>query len=699
MAEVRKGAISLENGARAYLLADFTETSMQKDAIPGSPFRAFESVPQGRQSKRKQNDTLEFDAYSDTLFDYPIVVKKLLNSDEDSLLSFNWHLTIQVPFCVFDCWHCYNDQGVPTAPYTAKAILDRYAECRRALCQSKREYNVLRLSGGEPFLVPELVAELLELMETGANPDYPKAIWTETNLLPFCKDDEGQSIFCQACKTSSEQSRLDIQGILQRNRDRLIIHPCFHGLSDRNIGECTNRDGVNFRDLMNAFQDLHRLDVELYPTFITEACDPNHLAHLFEGLRRIDPKYPLKVALISTEFYPPVLERMAGRRGQFHMYSRYACLQRWNELLRRQYGVHYAQVLRPLADSPRQSLPPTKRAEGDNSSYRPLLYLMKSVFRKEYKQEILSIIAGPPGMEVTSSYDVDHVENSTLEWLRSMFGEPRKENAQGSPRAVILYGNPDAADKEIGYLVLRQAEILDVTISARVVSFRLALGAYVLPRVLGSTERDVLLSFSNRVLRYFGRSTLRHRPSAKWVILGEEALLTNGENEPGLEPCADTSSDRNELRNGWDRLLDIIKCGGEFRELRDKSVFLQLLLPHGLQRSTSSSRIHLQEGEKEEFSFRYYIPDFAYYDRTECLLKARTVVLASTASSLRIDGYRPAPLPKYGEHTFEVVCDELPHATRAQLVLESASKSYSCPRLTLEFMLKKAGASERSSTH
>lgn len=107
---------------------------------------------------------MAFDPYLDTLFDYPSIVKRTLASPLDAIKNFNWHLTVQVPYCRFNCWHCYNPKGVcqtghnigkvvgETKAYTVQEILDQFVQIRKEAESSGERINVLRVSGGEPFL-------------------------------------------------------------------------------------------------------------------------------------------------------------------------------------------------------------------------------------------------------------------------------------------------------------------------------------------------------------------------------------------------------------------------------------------------------------------------------------------------------------------------------------------------------------------
>lgn len=707
-----------DNKKYTYRLSQFDNTSMAKDCIVDTPFRYWESVPQKKTSKRKQNNTMAFDPYTDTLFDYPLVVKTVLNSSLNALDELNFHLVVQVPACGMDCWHCYNDKRVceagflettiPIKPWSAKEILNKFVDCRRFRQLPGHKYNILRISGGEPFLIPELIAELLELMGNENAPDYadyPKALWTETNLVTWTEDEKGNSVVTKACEDAKARNGLDIQKTFTKYRDKLIIHPCFHGLTDKNIKECSIPTDLNFdpnltfEDLVRGFNNLHNFILDpplhLYPTFIGEACDPNGVERLFRRLWEVDECYPLKVAIISVDYYGPVRERFEQRRTRFECYSRNASLKRWNELLRKSYGLYYAQILRPLAEAVSSQLPKVEpRHEDVLPEYQPLLILVKSTGRKEYRQELLTILAGPPNTEIITTYDTDHVEPVVLEWLKARFKEEELDNL--NEKALIVYGDARAHEEKVSYLPMREAIVCGVEITARLIHIKMTLGNYVLPkREILKKPEELLLGFKHRLLDYFGTSTLLKPPGIRWVLLGEEALLKdwdcdNNECFESLGGIAGPNFNDRELRDGWDQMLDIIKSLGDLEDLRRRGIFLQLLPSDG----QSPTVISLKEGDMVKFQLRYYIPDFPDYDEDDSLRPVRTLKIASAETPLTVQGYQSKALSKYGELNFQVICNKAEDGVPGQLIIESENQSCDCPRLQLEFSLKKVNASD-----
>ena len=700
-------------------LAEFTDTSMKKDSIWGTPFREFESVPQGRVSRRKQNDSLHFDPYLDTLFDYPFTVGTFLGDPHNSIERFNYHLTVQIPTCRMDCWHCYNDKtacasghaqqlNIPVAQWSVQKVLTAFAETRREGQRRGRHYNVLRVSGGEPFLVPEFIAELHEaICAPNADADYPQVIWTETNLTPFMRTADGVSLFDHASASYKSRHGKSITDMLSRDRGRLIIHPCFHGLTSKNISETTGipeEYGLTFQGLVEAFRLLHELRIPLYPTFLCEASDPAAIKELFSSLYRIDKAYPLRVALISADFYDPIKARFITRVSSLPLYTRQASLSRWQSLIRTNYCLDYPQVPRALAfkvaptlvgkasEHVEPSIPPTAAAPFD-----PMLILHKSVSRPEYRQEILTIIASPQGATVVASYDVKHVEPILLEFLKADAASFVARYHQ----CLISYAYKNTDTGDLEYLPLRICTVVRVTATDTVVSFQLRLEGYLTSPKGPASYSDSLNVFSSRIKDYFG--SMLSGPSAKWVFLGELALMTGWEKD-GLQSEAQSSVPS----VGWQCLVDVLKSASDsrgaegLRELRARAVFAELVIENGLTESYRHDGIfQMNAGDTVKLRLRYYIPDFDYYEgrgadasERDSRLKSRTLCVRSSEKALVLQGFAQKPLAKYGYESFELHCGQPDADNPAQVVIEAADGSCNAPRIVLEFRLKKAAASD-----
>lgn len=711
--EVRKSMLRYDSSEEVYKyhLADFSSTERVRYAIPDSPFRAFPSVPQDYSSKRKQNNTIAFDPYRDTLFDYPLVVKHLLQSPLQAVEHFNYHLTVQLPSCGMDCWHCYNDKQIcaagftkgkiKTNEYTAQQVLESFVKCKKN--DQIHHYNILRISGGEPFLVPELIAELLKIIHRKGDPDYPQAIWTETNLLPWIADDQDKSVMTQAL-VEAKNNGLDMESIFSKMCDRIVVHPCFHGLTDDNLNKCSipvelrDQAKIKFADLISGFDSLQTFPAQdkplhLYPTFITEACDPDGVANLFKQLYKIDPTYVLKVALISTDLYEPVQIRLHDRatsKDLPRVYARHASLHRWRSLLKHYFDNDYAQIVRPLASSVAQNLTRLSPTNGVSfRDYEPCLILMKSTYRNEYKQELLSIIGGPPNIKVVASYDVNHIEPSTLTCLNVGLDAISPSGLKG----IVVYTDANTCENAPSHVPLREVHITKLEITERLVHIEMLLGDYLVPEGRKFENRkDSLRKFKERLLDYYGTRNLTSRAEASWVLLGEKSLLLGDDKIlfRNKGQVSTNSFNSEELSNAWDELLDLLTKLKEAAPLCKNSIFLQLL-PDFEPEVVGNGElgISLHEGEIAPFHIRHYIHNFDIYDKDIKMRGGRTLTIASPDSKLRVANYSPKPLPKYGELSFQVVCDEIEKDIPSVLTIESTKQSCDCPSWQLNFSLKK----------
>lgn len=680
----------------------------QLGAIPQTPFRVFEPIPLDRETSRKMNNRASFDIYLHTLFDYPFVVQHHLKASQDALRHFGRFLTIEVVACPFMCWHCYRTtphedlNSASTSSYRAMDIVRLFAQVSRHVAKADESLRVLRISGGEPFLVVDLIAEVLRIItedresfEEDLRDHLPECVWTETNLAPWAPGPDGRSLV-----ELIDDENPGVLNALRRHQDRLIIHPCFHGLEDGNIAECTGIESgqLTMADLLAGFRKLHELGFTLYPTFIPEACDPDGVTGLFKSLYEIDQRYPLQTALIQVDYYPQAVQRlkMRSRKKGFRFYSRFAGLDRWRRLLQKHYGVDYAQVPRYLAGGLVSLQKPGQPVTEDDHKYRPCLVILKSTSRQEYRREILTIIGAPFGYKVRESYDLVHVESSLRQQLVAR--SPDSRSVLRDARAIIVYTEPN----RFVWLPIRFAKVCDVTVTGSLASFDLELQEYVVPSHEGSPDEQGIKNFASnaqkKALDYFGASVIRcATPQMAWIVLGEEKVF-----EDFQQPAPEA--------DGWGHLMRTIPYWPDAEQLRNKeNIFIAFRVTEsvktfpdsGGQGSKSSAPksvadLVLREGEELRCQLVYVIPRFDTYQQNGGSVRpitSRMLVIASSTPSLVVEGYQPHPLAKYGVIDFTVRCGRLECDIPAQVVVRAEDHSPFCPRFTLDVKLKKESAS------
>ncbi len=96
----------------------------------------------------------------------------------------------QINGCNLNCWQCYVDDINKSANpkygkfFSAEEILMEFlAESRKTsfITDPNKKVNILRISGGDPFLVPEIIVWIIEALEKFGLEDYVY-LWVDTNL-------------------------------------------------------------------------------------------------------------------------------------------------------------------------------------------------------------------------------------------------------------------------------------------------------------------------------------------------------------------------------------------------------------------------------------------------------------------------------------------------------------------------------------
>lgn len=330
----RKKLVDESNGR--YGIASFIGTIMPN--VISDIFRVFSPVNPDKNRKLNAQFGHKLNIFVDSLFDYPTIIQSRLET-YGRWEHYNRFISIQLGGCNFRCWYCYCDDdllmGRKLVYLTPDELIGRFIEQRRKDITLGIESNVLRISGGEPFLAPDLILSCLEKIKE-LKLENRVFIWSETNLSPFLKEPDSQKSLAEKWGDLDKISRFK----------NFAVHPCLHGITPENLYENSNIDGDWFDDLVNGLKVLTRHKIDVYPTFSSNTCPPNHVEELFERLLSINKRLPLRFALIDYHLdYPPILKRPSAQTHET-VYNKYMVIYKWNELLQNEYGLSYAEVPR-----------------------------------------------------------------------------------------------------------------------------------------------------------------------------------------------------------------------------------------------------------------------------------------------------------------------------------------------------------------
>lgn len=327
-----------------FFFADFSGEYMPD--VVSNTFRIF--TPHKPEKNRIDNgiDLVSFDMYRHTVFDYPSIIQAKLGGRWS---LYNRLISAQVGLCNFHCWYCYVPEdilrGARVQSLTSEQLVESYLKIRANDKAQGLESNVLRISGGEPFLAPDLVLECLEyIQKIGLQEEV--FVWSETNLSPFIKEGADQSTLVE---TWLQEQGKTLEDLARFNN--FALHPCLHGITPLNLAQTTLVGAEFFDRLVEAFRTLvdHRIDI--YPTISSNTSPSEGLEHLFWKLKTINEKLPLRFALIEDDLdYPPVDERLSRERRRGEIYGRNLLITRWSRLLEETYGCKYAEIPRKSVD-------------------------------------------------------------------------------------------------------------------------------------------------------------------------------------------------------------------------------------------------------------------------------------------------------------------------------------------------------------
>jgi len=325
---------------RKYGLASFSGT-MMPDAI-SDIFRVFTPVSIDRQRKLNMQFGHKFNIFLDSLLDYPTIIQSKLGI-YGAWEQYNRLVSVQLGGCNFRCWYCYCDDRLLTGKnlvyLTPEELVKQFLEQRVKDLELGLPSNVLRISGGEPFLAPDMILSCLEEIKR-LRLDERIFVWSETNLSPFLKP--------AGSEKSLAENWVDLNKI--SSFKNFALHPCVHGITPENLYETTRIDSKWFEGLLNGLKILIQHKIDIYPTFGSNMCPPNHVESFFKRLLSINKNLPLRFALVEYHLdYPSVSARPDAQKHET-LYNKYLAIQKWNDLLQDTYGLSYAE--KPRHDVP-----------------------------------------------------------------------------------------------------------------------------------------------------------------------------------------------------------------------------------------------------------------------------------------------------------------------------------------------------------
>ncbi len=652
----RRGTLVTEpegpDGAKKYkLIKTFEGTymaeQMKKEENLSEPiFRVFEAAKPSRGRKWNIDLKDEFDPHVDSLLDYGSIIGAKLGKPAK---NYNRLLSVHVPVCQNDCWHCFVPKELYTyqsenewryESLTGEHIVNKFIKQRNhnAAWDEAKKSNVLRITGGEPFLVPDLIADVLNaIQKEGLSNEV--FVWTETNLGPFLDGAWNFPIFDKETTAVFDQLK---------NHSNLAVHPCFHGLEAAEHKAITGQT-VSLDEQIEAIRRMVNRGLDIYPSFGTNVCNPKHLPALLDKLRKIDESLPLRVALVRYDVdYQPVTERVTEEKSRrCPLHSHYAALRIWNDLLLRHYGLGYGVLPRHLSGVVKNhARSVTDPPDPFPDAGQEIVYLFKSPFRKLYARGLLDSLAYPRGHILTLVYDEKWVDKD-LFWHMARFPEEYKGRC-----AVLVF----IADKpEVMVMPFRVVEIVSVRADGGVLTLTYRLGSlisYGAQAAETDSESSKEAEMKDSLRHYFGSRVLPPEGTKmKLVLLGEDLLPQGTAADSSGSPISPASSFvglRERLRIGANSGLFNVMTRKLSRAKNIKNSVYYRVKPTGLDPcECNGETIYVVKGGSSfGLEIEFSVPN--YDDFTETDFDARSLEVSVSSRRIRITDRTRIVCSKYG---------------------------------------------------
>ncbi|MEM5778439.1 MAG: radical SAM protein [Candidatus Aenigmatarchaeota archaeon] len=204
---------------------------------------------------------------------------------------------VQVSGCTYSCNYCYVPPQVNAADakfgkfFSPKEIIDFFLKERK---ESNEPMNVLRITGGEPTIIPEIIIDINnELEKRNLDNVY---FWNDTNL---------------STPKYLEKLEDDLKPILQKRNVGVV--GCFKGVSKQDFFKITGADPKFYENQFETtklFLDW-KTDFYVYlPALVYENDINNKTKDFLEKLKQLNKNLPLRVEMLIIKEYPGALINM-----------------------------------------------------------------------------------------------------------------------------------------------------------------------------------------------------------------------------------------------------------------------------------------------------------------------------------------------------------------------------------------------------
>ncbi len=346
--KLRSGMIDLEN--KKVLLANFKGSSQSQD-IPrvrkfGDFFRAKLYEKPEETKKNLHNFRKEPAGIAAEKLGSPWnqLDKKFLEDpwQGPQIQECNNVFLFQVNGCNLNCWYCYVDNinksgnskcGIYAS--TEEILMHFLVESRKSqfLNNPHRKINILRISGGDPMIVPEIIYWMIKTIEKFGLENYIY-LWIDSNLTTFD--------FYWRYLSSKQREKI-------RNYKNIGFMGCYKGLDEEMFYKVTGAIPEFFKAQFIMHRWLLDEGLDVYSYLYPVVLSTNNLSlRIKRFIRKMQNEVgklaPLRLTTPYIKIYSPIETdyRLTPERVNAIYENQHVAIKTWKKEMKKNYG--------PLAD-------------------------------------------------------------------------------------------------------------------------------------------------------------------------------------------------------------------------------------------------------------------------------------------------------------------------------------------------------------
>jgi uncharacterized Fe-S cluster-containing radical SAM superfamily protein len=208
-----------------------------------------------------------------------------------SLAEFSKVFTMQIAGCNYSCNYCFVPRELNSADercgrfFSAKEIVEEFLRIKK---DSKEPMNVIRISGGECMIIPEIVVDIYNEMMKKSPGLY---LWIDTNL--------------SAIEIMKEQKN-ELEKVLSQKNVGIV--GCFKGATKEDFSLITGAEEKFYKNQFEAANFLIDLGADFYvyvPAYVyDEKMAEEKLENFLFNLQKVSKNLPLRLEMLKIEDFP-----------------------------------------------------------------------------------------------------------------------------------------------------------------------------------------------------------------------------------------------------------------------------------------------------------------------------------------------------------------------------------------------------------